>query len=792
MKKFLKNIFIIFFIASNIFLIQPKNTNAQAEFISSIITNGVMAAKGSPTASKLLDLPGFLSSQTMYFLVFKPANWILVASGGILDWVLKYTLIGSTSENNNQWISSNIENGASGIIAVWNMIRNLINLSFIFLLLYEGFKSIFGLGGNVTETIGHIILTALSVNFSLFITKVAIDISNIFTVFLYNAITNNGTQSISNMFASLLNLKTIIASVEDSAKVLISNRQQIAIYVMGAILMLIVAVIFFVISMMFIIRYITFVVLLAVSPIGFVFIKPFDKYSKQFWGTLQGQATWPIVYFLLTWVILTIMSAPGFLFQPENGGADFVKIAEKPTGSTLSVLINYIMIISLITTSLKQSREIAKKGHKIVGESISKATAFGSGVAGGAIAGAYSTALTNTVGRAGKSISESDSLKRSAESGGFKGFLSKNMLKLGKTASETQFDMRNTATAKNIESYSEIEFGKAGNVLGFSKFGEGGFAGQQKRRIERNGILGTGIMGTKGDIAFARDYLEPTDEEKKEAEKKLKEAKEEGDEARRLEAIRLRKESAAELEVEKAKARKATDDFNTARRAALEKKREVDKIKKDLDDLPDTLKETKATEIEQTTEIAEIQKQIDEISSKYDEILMPANIRQEREALRQSLSKKKDKRRETTSKIAKITQRLQDIEIYRTAEKMNEIEAKLTELQDTEEEQRIAKTKAESGYRELEAKIKSVADRFLTVKEIEALNVIGQKEEKDRYGNIIKSSVETPGQRYLSKKADDLSGAGRLGRVFMRSEDRVKALRKAAKDALRDSGKKDK
>ena len=64
----------------------------------------------------------------------------------------------------------------------WRIIRDLINVSFIFVLIYAGIRLILGLDSGVKKTLVNIVLAALLMNFSLFFTKVIIDAGNIATI----------------------------------------------------------------------------------------------------------------------------------------------------------------------------------------------------------------------------------------------------------------------------------------------------------------------------------------------------------------------------------------------------------------------------------------------------------------------------------------------------------------------------------------------------------------------------------------------------------------------------------
>jgi hypothetical protein len=74
----------------------------------------------------------------------------------------------------------------------WRIVRDFSNIFFILVLLYISIKMIIGLGGaGVKKMIASVIVAALLINFSMFMTQVVIDASNILALIFYNKISVN-------------------------------------------------------------------------------------------------------------------------------------------------------------------------------------------------------------------------------------------------------------------------------------------------------------------------------------------------------------------------------------------------------------------------------------------------------------------------------------------------------------------------------------------------------------------------------------------------------------------------
>lgn len=120
---------------------------------------------------------GFLGLNTAIRLIILPfVSGILWLVGNIFDLSLAFTIFS---------VGSVID--ASLIEQVWRVVRDFINVGFIFMLLYIAIKTILGLSSqNNKKILASIILAAIFVNFSLFVTRIIIDTSNIISATIYN------------------------------------------------------------------------------------------------------------------------------------------------------------------------------------------------------------------------------------------------------------------------------------------------------------------------------------------------------------------------------------------------------------------------------------------------------------------------------------------------------------------------------------------------------------------------------------------------------------------------------
>jgi hypothetical protein len=453
MRKFLPYV-VIFVILVGIFL--PNNfVYAQApqswtDYFKSFLP-------GLPTVNEIINN----AITVIGYLIMQFTSLFLGLGGIFLNFVLKYTVVDFAAHINGGVIDGVNVVKMSGINIAWKVMRDLMNIAFIFILIYEALKLIIGLGNlaQIKKFIAMVVLASLLINFSLFFTKVIIDASNIVTIGFYNSIIA-GSGGLSNSITSSLGL---ISTYEKSA---IENIQQnagneaanIFIISMGAsLLFIITAFVFFAIAIMFLVRYLVLILLLMSSPIGFMGLAlPFMKpYANQWWDSLKGQCLWAPVYMIMTWVILTLIRSPGFT---SNNTGDQTNIAKVfvGNGSSIGLIVNFGVIIGLIIASLVISKGIAKKGSNQIGTATKWATA----AAGGAIMGGAAATMRNTVGRAGNAATSSEWLKDKASQSGATGWAARTALRTGDVAAKSSLDVRATKSFGSLAKSTGTDFGK--------------------------------------------------------------------------------------------------------------------------------------------------------------------------------------------------------------------------------------------------------------------------------------------------------------------------------------------
>ncbi|HEU0080775.1 MAG TPA: hypothetical protein VFQ72_01995 [Candidatus Paceibacterota bacterium] len=280
---------------------------------------------------------------------------------------------------------------APAIATAWSIIRDLCNMVFIFVLIWAGLRTILNLGNAVTvkKTITGVVIAALFINFSLFITKAIIDVSNIGTAWFVKGVENvGGGTSVSDSVRSVLQMNKLVEN-KDAGKGAWSLQSFVAGFAL-TILNCVAIYVLFKVAFFLVARIVSFFFLLVTAPLGFVGgleIPQLSAYSKKWWDELRNQALMAPMFFLMLYITLYIVDQVDALVF-ANGAASSV---DPVTGSGFTPA-NYVMfaiIVLMLNKCLSTAEEYSGElGGQIAGY-LKSATSF----VGGA-------ALMGTVGRA--------------------------------------------------------------------------------------------------------------------------------------------------------------------------------------------------------------------------------------------------------------------------------------------------------------------------------------------------------------------------------------------------------
>jgi len=270
----------------------------------------------------------------------------------------------------------------------WVIFRDLANITFIFILLWISIATIVGISSVDTKRLlVKLVLFALLINFSLFITKAVIDASNIITIHFYDLMTLPGGDatkdrtSISAVFMDGLKLNTAYDikklnstatpegdSLDPETRQALNkasngsniNVINILLISVGSIaLFLVTAFVFTATSLMFLGRAVALMFLMILSPLAFVgFVLPgLSGGSQKWWKHLISQSFFAPAYMILVYVV--VLTIHDSAFQDFLGNAAFSEVLTK--GAGFQIIINFIIIIALMLGALMLAKSIGGK-----------------------------------------------------------------------------------------------------------------------------------------------------------------------------------------------------------------------------------------------------------------------------------------------------------------------------------------------------------------------------------------------------------------------------------------------
>lgn len=324
------------------------------------------------------SIAGFIGT-----VMLRISSWILWGSGVFLNASVTWTILKFAE----------ITKAMSSINDAWTTMRDLSNMFFIFTLLYIAIRMILNLGGSTQSLIRNLILAALFINFSLFIVNVVIDASNIVATNFYCSIVvcdgnasgvNYADKGLSNEVVSQLKLPSVYSGGGDfhdpSAQFQhqapgntspITNPVTLLIVgIMGSIVMVVAAVIFFTAAGMLFKRFIVLIFLMIFSPLAFLGLILPKIPTSTFWQRLWSETMYAPAFFIITWVAFKILRGAHILniMAGGNGNAstDWASsISSGLSATMIPLIINFVIVIGFLIFALVAAQKLGGSTPKV-------------------------------------------------------------------------------------------------------------------------------------------------------------------------------------------------------------------------------------------------------------------------------------------------------------------------------------------------------------------------------------------------------------------------------------------
>jgi hypothetical protein len=395
--------------------------------------------------------------KVLHAIVITGLGWLVGMFGSLFDFSVNYFIIGF----GDQFINYNI---GTTVNDLWATVRDIFNLTFIFGLVYIGFKMILDSSdSSARKMLVSLVGAALLVNFSLFIIKFIVDFSNIAAFQVYKAFSGSadGTYSITEGFMNLMGIRSLIgvSYVESGA----GGYQ----YIIGLLIVfLVLAYVFLAGAIMIIIRFALLTIYMIFSPImflGWVF-PSLQNHSSKYWSGFLGQAFFAPAFIFMLYLSYRVADSYAFsqksfehLFNTSNQVGTLT-----PTIGGIDPTVPYFaMVIVFLVASIVVAKNIGATSAKL-------GISIGGKVVGGATAGLAARAGRTAIGGGASALTQNKTFRKLAANTGFVG---RGVMLATANVADRSFDAR--------------QVGGIGKKLGAGEGKKGGFTTRLKEAEER-------------------------------------------------------------------------------------------------------------------------------------------------------------------------------------------------------------------------------------------------------------------------------------------------------------------
>ncbi len=392
-------------------------------------------------------------------LIFTIAGYFMMAMAGILDMAIMFT------------INSDIYKAVSAIQVGWTAVRDLSNMFFIFVLLYIAILTILGMGGsNAKRWVAHLIIAALLINFSLFITQVVVDAGNVLAVGFWNKMVvqagPNASSSAAAFFLEGFRIQTTFDTQNNAAgnTVNVTQAQKLQIFLGAAVVQFVAGYVFLAGAIMMIIRSVTLMVLMIASPFAFLgFALPKGGgFASQWLDKLIG-ATFMAPAFVFMLYIDSLIIRGAELIQSTGSQDDKWALALSGQVGNFAIIYNFLLMIILLLAALT----VAQKVSGGVGSSAGGWAKKTLGVGGGLAAAGVAIGGRRVIGGAADKLRSNEKIQKAAQATGLRGAMARATIRTSNATAKASFDMRGAPGMKSLSGVTGVSFGAAGGAGGY-------------------------------------------------------------------------------------------------------------------------------------------------------------------------------------------------------------------------------------------------------------------------------------------------------------------------------------
>jgi len=300
-------------------------------------------------------------------LFLRIASIVLYFSGKIFDYAVRISVLNFSDYAN-----------MPGIMDGWRIVRDVMNLFFIFILLYIAIGTILQLAGfDTKKLLTSVIIVALLVNFSAVLTKVVIDASNVLALEFYQKIgqpsINGQEASLAGVFVSGLKLSTVYKPYDQNAPGPRPVKNQLSFFGVimgtfgGVLVILITSFVLLMAAVLFIYRTVALLFLIVLSPLAFVAMAfpGMGSHAAKWRGQLFSQAFFAPAYLFMIYLVAKIItSQQGLAAAVGVGPTD--GLLDALGGGSVKVMVYFAILIGFLVGSITVAKSMGANGAVMV------------------------------------------------------------------------------------------------------------------------------------------------------------------------------------------------------------------------------------------------------------------------------------------------------------------------------------------------------------------------------------------------------------------------------------------
>lgn len=389
-------------------------------FFFATILAGILPDISSNTALAQVPAPGQITDKaglatagarwadahwaySIFAVLITFGGWIAILGGNLLDFSVQFLVI-EMGESLTQTVGFQVNQ-------VWEVIRDLFNVLFIFGLIYIGFKIILNAGdSSARKMLISLLAAALLINFSLLISKAVVDFSNLAAFEIYtnlfpqNSVSTGGVaiNQIGTYYANLMELESIaMVQNADLGNTVDSSAKNALIIVYGMLMMIVLIIAGFVFAagaVLLLARFVMLIVFLIFSPamfLGMIFPQ-LGKYSSMWWSKFLNYAFVAPAYLFMLFLALVMTNA----INSQAGAIASDGFGEAFATGTVGIFFKFAIIIAFLMGALVVAQKMGAAGAT---QSINVGKRIGRGAGNLAKLGG-GTLTAATIGRASQKL----------------------------------------------------------------------------------------------------------------------------------------------------------------------------------------------------------------------------------------------------------------------------------------------------------------------------------------------------------------------------------------------------